>query len=82
MNPKECMFLVEILFLLSHFLSYIIGFDIKIIHQRIKPHPRMHHVVIIVVLTLWCSIISHATIIFFYHKYMITLQSSSISRAL
>ena len=66
------------------------GFDIKkIIKEFIKkPHSRMHQVVIIVnivdvaTLTLCYSIMSHATLILFYHPYMLTIPNSSLSNAL
>ena len=63
--------------LLSHFTS----FDTK----EFKPHTHMHYVVIIVIiaiiamLTLCYSIMSHATLILFYHAPMLTLSKSLIS---
>ena len=62
------------------YLSYTMGFD-KIIPQRIQPH----HVVIIVIiamLALCYSIMSHATLMLYDHASMITLQTSLISHAL
>ena len=68
--------------LLSHSLPYIMGFDIKTNHQRIRPHTHTHHIVIIVIivviamLTLCHSIMLHATLILFNHTSMLTLQIS------
>ena len=53
-----------------------------------KPHAHTHHIVIIVivdidaVLTLCYSKMSHATLIFFYHTTILTLQNSLMPRAL
>ena len=66
-------------------LSNIMGFDIKIITKKFKPHTRMRHIVIIVIiamLTLCYSMMAHATRILYYHASMLTLQSSLISCAL
>ena len=69
-------------------LSYITNFDIRVIHQEFKPHACTHHVVIIVInvinamLILCYSIMSHATLILFYHAYKLTLYTSLISHAL
>ena len=55
---------------------YIMGFDIKIIHQRIQPHACTHHVVTIVViviiamLTLCYSIMPYVALIIYYDTSM------------
>jgi hypothetical protein len=63
-------------------LSYIMGFDIKIIRLIIHPHAQTHHVVIIVIniviamLTLCDSpYVTHYTKSL-YHSSMLTLQTS------
>ena len=64
---------------------YIMGFDITINHQRIQTtssHALLVIVVIIAMLTLCYSIISHTTLILFYQTSMLALQNSLISRAL
>ena len=72
-------------------LLYIMGFDIKINHQRIQTtcsHAHTHHVdinviiVIIAMLTLCYSIMLHATLILLYHAFMLTLHNSLTSHAL
>ena len=56
--------------------------------KEFKPHARTHHVIIIVIivtiamLTLCYTIMSHATLVLFYHVSMLTLHNSLISRAL
>jgi hypothetical protein len=59
---------------------YITGFDIEISCQDFKPHARMHHVVIIVIivmLTICYSMMSHAIPILVCHTFMLTLQKNS-----
>ena len=75
-------------FLLSHLPLIYHGFNIKIIHQRI-PTTRSHtsrchhcHIVIIAMLTLCYSIMSHATLIPCYQASMLTLETSLILHAL
>jgi uncharacterized membrane protein len=53
--------------------------------KEIKPHVRTHHVVTVVIfnlLTLCYSIMSHITLILYYHASMLILQTSLISYAL
>jgi hypothetical protein len=70
------------------FLSYITDVDIKIKHKRIETtHSHCHpllFIVVIAMLTLCYSIMSHATLIIFYHASMLlTLQKLSfVSHAL
>jgi hypothetical protein len=52
---------------------YIIGFDIKVNHQKNSIYMLAH-------ITL--SIMSHATLILFYHAFMLTLQNSLVACAL
>ena len=60
-------------------------FDVKRIHQ-FKPHVCTHHTIIIVniviiaMLILCYSIMSHAALIIFYHASILTLQNSLILR--
>ena len=61
---------------------YMMGFDITISTKEFKPHACMHHVVIIVMLALCYFIMSHATLILYYHTPMLTLQTFLMSRAL
>ena len=69
--------------MLSHFPpTYIMGFDLQVIHQKFKPHARTHHVDIVTMLNLCYSIMSHATLITYDHASMSTLHTSVISRAL
>ena len=64
-------------------LPYIMVFDIKNqATKEFKPHTHMHNVVISAMLTLYCFIISHATLTPYYHASILTLHTSSISRAL
>ena len=66
-------------------LPYITIFAIKIVIYEFKPHDCMHHVLIIVIismLTLCYFIISHATLIIYYQAFMLTLHTSLISCAL
>ena len=60
------------------------SFNIEI-NKEYKPHVRTHHVVIIViiiVLPLCHSVMSHVTLILFHHASMFTLHNSLISRTL
>ena len=50
------------------------GFDIKLIHQKFKPHDHTHHVVIIALLILCYSILSYVTLSFYYHASELALQ--------
>jgi hypothetical protein len=87
-NPRERICSVYIPSLLSIYLSYITGFDIKIVHQIIY----LNHMLITLsssssssLLQYWhyvISIMSHGTLIIYYHASMLTLQTSSISHAL
>ena len=65
---------------------YITHFDIRNNPQKkFKPHTRTHHVVVIVILamlTLCYSIMSHATLVLYYHAFMLTLHASLMSCAL
>jgi hypothetical protein len=62
-------------------LPYIMGFEIKIIHQRTQTirwyASCCHH-------CHYCNVdfLSHATLILYYHASMLTLQTSLISHAL
>ena len=63
-------------------LPYIMGFDIKIVHQRIQTTPshtsHCHH-------CHYCNVefvlfhMSHATLILYYHASILTLQTFLIS---
>jgi hypothetical protein len=64
------------------FLPYIMGFDIEINHQKFKWDVHTHHVVIIAMLTLCYSTMSHVTLTLFHHAFMLTLFKSVISCAL
>jgi hypothetical protein len=63
---------------------YIMGFH----NKEFKPHDRTHHdviiviIVIIVMLTLCYSKMSHATLILYYHAFMLTLHTFFISHEL
>jgi hypothetical protein len=62
------------------FLSYITDFDIKIKHKRIETtHSHCHpllFIVVIAMLTLCYSIMSHATLILFYHAYIHVINTT------
>ena len=69
-------------------LSYIMGFDIKTIHQIIQSHAQTHHVVIVVVniviaMLALCDFpyVTHYNKSL-YHSSMLILQTSLISSAL
>ena len=50
--------------------------------KKFKSHAHTHHVVIIAMLTLCHSIMSHATLILFPHAFVLTILKSLIPRAL
>jgi hypothetical protein len=70
-------------------LPYTMGFDLKVIHQRNQTtclHAthchHCHYSHFFSMLTLCYSILSHTTLVFYYHASMLTLHTSLISRAL
>lgn len=82
-NSSERMFFNS-LALLLYFPSHILtSFDINI-HQKfqIACSHASRNIIIIVVMTLCCLVMSHVTSILFYHTFMLTLQNSFMSCAL
>lgn len=43
--------------------------------EKIKPHAHTHYIVINAMLTFCYSIISHVTILLYYHAFILTLQT-------
>ena len=86
--PRERMSSIQIsLFIVMFPSSYITGSDIEINHQRIqvtRSHTSHCHrcIVIIAMLTLCYSTISHSTLILFHHTSMLTPHNSLISHTL
>ena len=64
----------------SSLISWVL--TLKWTITEFQPHARMHHVVIIAMLISCYFIMSHATLIIFYHASMWTLHNSLTSRAL
>ena len=70
----KCQKLAKIVTFPSIYITWVLSLNYT---KEFKPHTRMHHIVIIVIiviiamLTLYSSIMSHATLILFCHASML-----------
>jgi hypothetical protein len=83
-----CVNMWSVTFLFFFFFCHLLNVGACICHtaQEGRPsgvdHTTPHHTTPLICFTLYASIISHATLIQYYHASMLTLQNSIISHAL